>query len=217
MEIFISVNGVLRNTIQKFDYHYNDYYLESTEENNENKFEYGITEPILNDNILNSYKFQSKEEYEYFTFVEFPIEIFGHAGLSYSNVVTELNKLIYLNKEHNFTLVCLDEIGKSKPGTLFFLSKNGYLGNDIKFRTSNDIEKLWDECDYWVTDSKEVIEKCPNNKKAIKFNTKYNTHFTHSQEISKLNEIEEPWLKSLEKTTTSTSTELPQNVKQETQ
>jgi len=67
MEIFISVNGVLRNTIQKFDYHYNDYYLESTEENNENKFEYGITEPILNDNILNSYKFQSKEEYEYFT------------------------------------------------------------------------------------------------------------------------------------------------------
>lgn len=217
MEIFISIDGVLRNTIQKFNYHYKDYYLESEIIDENNNFKYEIKEPVCNDNILQSYTFQSKEEYEFFTFVEFPIEIFGHAGLSYSNVITELNKLMYQNKDHRFSVISLDEIGKSKPGTLFFLSKNGFLGNDIKFRISEDIEKLWDECDYWITDNKIIIDKCPKNKKVIKFKTEYNTHFTHNQEISKLNEIEEPWLKSLEKTTLSISTESQVSAKQETQ
>ena len=27
MEIYISIDGVIRNTIQKFDYHYNEAYL----------------------------------------------------------------------------------------------------------------------------------------------------------------------------------------------
>ena len=36
MEIFISIDGVLRNTLQKFDYHYRDYYLNTDpSENNE--------------------------------------------------------------------------------------------------------------------------------------------------------------------------------------
>jgi len=92
MEIFISIDGVLRNTIQKFDYHYNDSYL-SGELPEDNTFEYGITEPIQNDNLLNSYKFQSKEEFEFFLFIEYPIEIFGHAGLSYSTTFTDLHKI----------------------------------------------------------------------------------------------------------------------------
>ena len=74
MEIFISIDGVLRNTIQKFDYNYNDAYL-SGDLPEDNTFEYGVTEPIQNDNLLNSYKFQSKEEFEFFLFVEYPIEI----------------------------------------------------------------------------------------------------------------------------------------------
>ena len=66
MEIFISIDGVIRNTIQKFDFHYKDSYLDSE---SEDVFEYDITEPIQNDNLLNSYKFQSQEEFEYFLFV----------------------------------------------------------------------------------------------------------------------------------------------------
>ena len=54
MEIYISIDGVIRNTIQKFDYHYNDAYLASEFEN-ENNFEYGVIEPIYNNNLLNSY------------------------------------------------------------------------------------------------------------------------------------------------------------------
>ena len=212
MEIFISIDGVLRNTIQKFDYHYKDSFFETEREDN---FEYKITEPIYNNNLLNSYSFQSKEEFEYFLFIEYPIEIFGHAGLSYSTTFTDLNKLIHDNPQHNFTLVGLDELGKSKPATLFFLSKNGFLGYNIKFSTSKEIENLWNQCDYWITDNENIINKCPENKSVIKFKTDYNQYFTYKKEISKLIEIKEPWLNYSENPTTSISTESQKNVEQE--
>jgi hypothetical protein len=201
MEIYISINGVLRNLIQKFDYHYNDAYLSSDFEN-ENNFEYQVIEPIQNDNLLNSYKFQSLEEFEFFTFIEYPIEIFGHAGLSYSNVVSDLNKIMFENKDHNFTVIGLDEVGKSKPATLFFLSKNGFLGNNIKFIKTDDIKTEWGKCDIWVTDDKKIIDSTPTDKMSIKFNTPYNKFFTNHEEINKLTEIENLWSKFLEKTTT---------------
>jgi hypothetical protein len=214
MEIYISIDGVIRNTIQKFDYHYNDAYLASEFEN-ENNFEYGVIEPIYNNNLLTSYKFQSKEEFEYFLFIEYPIEIFGHAGLSYSTTFTDLNKMIYDNPEHNFTLIGCDELGKSKPATLFFLSKNGFLGNNIKFIKSEDVLDNWNQCDVWITDNEKIINSCPENKNVIKFKTSYNQYFTYKKEITKLTEINEPWLKSTEKNITSTSMELPKSVEQE--
>lgn len=215
MEIFISIDGVLRNTIQKFDYHYNDAYLASDFEN-ENKFEYGVVEPIKNDDLFNHYRFQSQDEFDFFLFMEYPIEIFGHAGLSYSTTFTDLHKLLFENKEHNFTLVGLNEMGKSKPATLFFLSKNGFLGNNIKFIKTEDIKNTWDLCDAWITDSKQILDLCPENKTGVKFNSKYNGHFTYKKEITKLTEIQEPWSKFSENTTTLTLTESQKNVEQET-
>ena len=211
MEIFISIDGVIRNTIQKFDYHYNDAYL-ADDVKLESNFEYGVIEPIQNDNLLNSYKFESKEESDYFLFIEYPIEIFGHAGLSYSTTFSDLHKIIYENSNHNFTLIGLDELGKAKPATLFFLSKNGFLGNNIQFIKSDEIENNWNKCDVWITDNKNILDLRPEDKEAIKFNTTYNQHFTNKKEISKLTEIQEPWLNSLEKTTTLISTQSQTNV-----
>ena len=212
MEIFISIDGVIRNTIQKFDFHHKDSYLDSE---SEDVFEYDITEPIQNDNLLNSYKFQSQEEFEYFLFVEYPIEIFGHAGLSYSTTFTDLHKMIFDNPEHNFTLVGLDELGKAKPATLFFLSKNGFMGNNIKSIKTENLDENWNKCDVWITDCKKIVDSCPSDKVVIKFNTTYNQYFTNKKEITKLTEIQEPWLKSLEKPTTLTLTESQTNVEQE--
>ena len=205
MEIFISIDGVLRNTIQKFDYHYNDAYLESELEEG-NTFEYNKIGDVQNDNLLNYYKFQSIEEFEYFTYIEYPIEIFGHAGLSYATTFTDLHKLIFDNTEHNYTLIGLDEKGKAKPGSLFFLSKNGYLGNNIKFITSNEIESNWDLCDVWITDNKKILDTIKENKTGIKFNTPYNQYFTNNLEIGKLTEIENicPNFTKTEKDTTLT-------------
>lgn len=219
MEIYISIDGVLRNIIQKFDYHYYEAFFNSDVVLNEEEktdFEYAVIEPIQNDNLLNSYKFQSKEEFENFLFIEYPIEIFGHAGLSYSTTFTDLHKILFDNPNHNFTLIGLDELGKAKPASLFFLSKNGFLGNNIKFIKSDDIKDQWNNCDMWITDSKNILDMCPENKIAIKFNTTYNQYFTYNKEITKLNEIQEIWLKSLENHTTLTLTESQKNVEPET-
>jgi len=216
MEIYISIDGVLRNLIQKFNYHYTDAFLQSEFEN-ETDFEYNIVYPIQNDNLLNSYKFQSMEEFEFFTYIEYPIEIFGHAGVSYPTSISDLNKIIFDNPQHNITVVGVDEVGKAKPATLFFLSKNGFLGNNIKFIKSVDIEKEWEKCDIWVSDNKKIIDLKPEGKSAIKFQTTYNEFFTNEKEITKLTEIEELWSNSLENPTTLTLTESPKNVEPEIQ
>lgn len=198
MEIYISINGVLRNLIQKFDYHYKNEYLDSNIESVDT-FNYEIKYPIYNDSFFDYYKFQSQEELEFFLFMEYPIEIFGHAGLSYSTTFSDLHKLIHENKSHTFTLIGLDELGKAKPATLFFLSKNGYLGDNIKFIRSENINDAWDKCDLWITDSEYILNKCPNNKIGIKFKTEYNQYFNYNNEITKL---DKQWLNYLEKSTT---------------
>lgn len=216
MEIFISIDGVLRNTIAKFDYHYKDYYLDTDPEDKteeENQFEYGIIEPVKNNFLLESYKFQSKDEFNNFTFIDYAVEIFGHATPSYPNVFLDLNNLIYQNKDHRFTLVGIDELGKSKPSTLFFLSRNGFMGNNIRFSISSEIDNLWKQCDLWVTDSESIIQSKPTNKKVVKFNTEYNQHFTNPLEIHKLTEIDKTWLKSSENIIISTLTRLLKGVK----
>jgi len=217
MEIYINIDGVLRNTIQKFDYHYKEFYLNSIEDittsvsindNGEEEvitydlFEYGVDNEVRNDNLQKYYCFQSVEEYNNFTYIEFPIEIFGHAGVSYPTVMSDLNKLIYENTGHTFTLVGIDNIGKAKPSTLFFLSKNGCLAHNIKFITEEKIDNLWNNCDIWITDDKKVIDACPKDKVVVKFNTIYNNYFTHPNEINKLNKIEKTWQITMEKVIT---------------
>jgi hypothetical protein len=207
MEVYISINGVLRDLIQKFEYHYNNNFIDTevTVDEDTVPFDYRITHPLRNDNLLNSFAFQSKEEFNNFLFVDYPLEIFGHSTLSYPTVIMDLNKLIYENQDINFTIIGLDEYGKAKPSTLFFLSKYSFMGNNIKFIKSDDISKEWKKCDIWITDNYDIIEQCPNTKTAVKFITDYNYYFTHKNETKK---IDLQCLKSSEPTTTSTLTRL---------
>lgn len=203
MRIFISINGVLRNFVEKFDYHYQDYYFNTDVDEEESTFEYKVIKPIHNNELLKSYLFQDNEEFNNFLYIDFPIEIFGHARTSYQNAFTDLNNLIHTTN-HKFTIVGLNELGKAKPATLFFLSKNGFLGRDIKFIYDDEIEDMWDQCDIWITDDINIINKCPKHKTVIKFKTKYNEHFTSNIEINKLSDINEKILciKSLANITT---------------
>jgi hypothetical protein len=214
MEVYVSIDGVLRNTLQKFDYHYKDYFL-NTETESEETFEYGLKDnPSSIKGILNTYNFQSEEEYKKFLYFDFPIEIFGHAGLSYNHAATDFNTILFDNPNVTFTIVGLSEKGKAKPASLFFLSKNGILCDNVKFSNYDEIDNLWSKCDLWITDDETVVSKCPKNKSVIKFNTYYNNHFTNKIEINKLNEIQKKWLNYSEKTITSTLKQLLKNVKQ---
>jgi len=217
MEIYISIDGILRNKIQKLEYHYINEFLspDSTFELDDD-FDYSISEEIKNDDLLGSFKFSSKEHFEYFYYIEYVLEIFGHAGLGEENAISKLNKIIAHNKPlHNITIVGLDELGKAKPATLFFLSKNGFMGDNIKFIRSDDISNEWNKCDVWITDNKKILESCPENsdKIAIKYNTCYNQHFTFKNEIDKLIKINLPcFTMPLEENITLTLTESQKNV-----
>lgn len=209
MEVYISINGVLRNFLQKFEYHYNHYFINvDVEETEKVIFDYKITYPIQNDNLLKYFAFQSKDEYENFSFIEFPLELFGHASPSYQNVILDLNRLVYNYSGITFTVVGLNELGKAKSSSLFFLAKNRFLGNNIKFIKSENIIDEWKKCDIWITDDEEIINKTPKNKISIKFNTEYNKHFNSDIEINNLTKIDELCLKSLEKPTTLMSMKL---------
>lgn len=213
MNVYISIDGVLRNTIEKLEYHYNDYYLESDAEIDES-FVYGIKTPIKNDNLRNYFAFQSVEEFEHFLFLEFPLEIFGHAKPSYSSVFNDLNKLIFDNPDINFTIIGLDEKGKARPASLFFLSKNNFLGYNVKFITSDKIKNEWKKCDLWITDNEKILQACPKRKRVVKFSTPFNEHITQKLQINNLTQIETKWLKFSENSTSSTLTRLLKPAKQ---
>lgn len=214
MEVYVSIDGVLRNTLQKFDYHYKDYFL-NTETDSEETFEYGLkNNPSSIKGILNTYNFQSEEEYKKFLYFDFPIEIFGHAGLSYNHAATDFNTILFDNPNVTFTIVGLSEKGKAKPASLFFLSKNGILCDNVKFSNYDEIDNLWSKCDLWITDDETVVSKCPKNKSVIKFNTYYNNHYKIDLEIGKLSEINKLWLKYSEKTILSMLMESVERAKQ---
>ena len=217
MEIYISIDGVLRNTIQKFEYLYNKEFIDSEPEDKQDNFEYRIKYPICNEKLMESFEFHDETEFNNFMYLDYALELFGHSGISNMSVVNELNSLIYNYPNHKFTLIGVDEFGRSRPATLFFLSKYGFLVNNIKFILSKDIDNEWKKCDVWVTDSKKIINKCPTSKMAIKFNTDYNSYFLHSHEINNISKIEELCLKSWVQLTTLMLTKLLKNVGQFTQ
>lgn len=187
MNIYISIDGVLRNFVNRFHYHYENAYINVDEV--EDNFEYKVIEPISNLNLSDHFSFQSKEQAEYFQYVEYPMELYGHSPVSYNNVYNEFNKFIYDYKEHNVFLVGLDEFGKSKSATLFFLSKSGFMPNNVKFILSADLEKEWEFADVWISDSKKILDTKPDNKEFIQFQTVYNEFFTYEKKINKLSDI----------------------------
>lgn len=185
MNIYISIDGVLRNFINRFHYHYEQAYID-VENAEENTFEYSVSDPIYNDDLMNYFKFQSKEEFEFFTYIEYPMELFGHSPLSYNGVINDLNKFVYENKDKNITLVGLDEYGKARPATFFFLSRHGCMVNNIKFIKTEDISKEWDIADVWISDNKKIMDLCPQDKVFKLFKTKYNEYFTSDNVLDKL-------------------------------
>ncbi len=188
MRVYISIDGVLRNFINRYHYHYENAFINVDDENGDT-FEYRVTEPITNHNISDHFLFQSKEQEEYFQYIEYPMELYGHAPVSYNNVNNDLNKMIYHHKDHEFYLVGLDELGKARPATLFFLSRNGFMIDNIKFIKTDQIEREWNNVDLWISDSQKILTHKPNNKEFILFRTNYNEHFTYEKIIHKLSDI----------------------------
>ncbi len=119
------------------------------------------------------------------------MEIFGHAQSTEYNTFNDLNELyLKLRDEHELVIVS-DEIGKSKPATLFFLSKFGCQFEKVKFYSNYTINSMWDEIDILLTANPSLLLEYPSDKIIIKYNTDYNKHSESSISISSIKELDE--------------------------
>jgi hypothetical protein len=192
MRIGIEMNGVLRDTILKFRQLYEKFNIDlapELEEGNEPVFKYEVIEPIDSLDLMKHFTFPSKDEFYSFMYEEHPMEIFGHAPSVEMSTMMDLNEFYYDMRNNHDILVVSDEIGKSKPASLFFLSKFGCLIEKVKFYSESTIDSMWNEIDILLTANPDLLLKCPKDKKVIKFETEYNKQVDSDLTITTLKEL----------------------------
>jgi len=190
MRIGVEINGVLRNTLDKIEQTYQKFMIDKTEGiEDEDNFKYEITKPINTLTLQNHFTFVDDNELYSFLYEEFPMEIFGHAQSSEYTSFNDMNDIyVELRDEHDFLIVS-DEIGKSKPASLFFLSKFGCQIEKIKFYSNLTINSMWDELDILLTSNPTLLLEYPENKIIIKYETEYNKEINTTHTIKTINEL----------------------------
>lgn len=192
MRFGIEINGVLRNTLGKIEQTYEKFYLTKVDGIEEdNTFEYKINKPIDSLELKNHFEFPSDEDLYSFLYEEFPMEIFGHSQSAEYTTFNDLNE-IYVNYRDYFDFVIVsDEIGRSKPASLFFLSKFGCQLEKIKFYSNITLNSMWDEIDILLTSNPALLLDYPDGKIVIKYETEYNKNIPCLHKISTIKELED--------------------------
>ncbi len=169
MKIGITIDGVVRDFITKFESVYDKYHPVELEEGEE-PFERDIKDLDL----LKWFKFTGgTKELNQFLYVDASLEIFGHAGETKLNSVEHLNQLHNIIEDMGHTPIIISkELNNSKPATLFFLSKLSSKVNSIIF--VKDYIKKWDFVDVLVTANPTSLDTKPKDKVSIKVINHYN-------------------------------------------
>jgi hypothetical protein len=191
MRIAIEINGVLRNTIGKIEQTYQKFLIDKTDGiEDEESFKYEMNLPVTSLTLQEHFNFQDEEELYSFLYEEFPMEIFGHSQSTEYSSFNDLND-IYVNLRDNHDLIIVsDEIGKSKPASLFFLSKFGCQLEKVKFYSNLTIKSMWDEIDVLLTSNPALLLEHPDDKIVIKYHTDYNKQIDTKYSITELKEFE---------------------------
>jgi len=154
MKISVTINGVLRDILERFQLVYEKYYQE-------------VKSDVVCNDLLKYVHFENTEELSTFLYEEAPMEIFGQAKEKDHNVMQHLVEL-YKSMPLDYKLrVVSDDFGKSRASTLWFLAKYGCCCDEIKFYSISDIDELWEETDLFITNDVNIIESKPKNKKLI--------------------------------------------------
>jgi hypothetical protein len=207
-KIGIDINGVLRDTIGKFTQLYEKHLIDSSDEpfagntyeldmsgNTElielesESFEYKQISDVDSLELDKHFSFRNKEELFNFMYEEYAMELFGHAPSSEMTSFNILNDLYYNFRDKNELLITSSEIGKSKPATLFFLSKFGCLLEKVVFFSEITKKSMWDQVDILLTADPVLLLEKPEGKVIVKYNTSYNKHINSEYEISSLSEF----------------------------
>jgi hypothetical protein len=208
MKIGIEVNGVLRDTIGKFTQLYEKHMISELDNDDQLKtfnidysgnteeisslipFKYEIKGDVESLNLMDYFAFQSDEEYYTFMYEEFAMGIFGHASSTEMTSFNYLNDFYTKNREKHDIYIISDEIGKSKPATLFFLSKFGCLIEKIIFYSEQTKDKTLNEFDLIVTSNPEILINYKNRIELVKFDTVYNKNINLPNTIVTLKDLD---------------------------
>jgi len=207
MKIAIDLNGVIRDVFVKTEQVYTKFYLDETSEkeeiseynqeteewietDNKDSFEYGLNLPVTSMNLIDHFKFKDNDELYNFFYIDFPMNIFGHSPSVSGNTFNILNDLYVDYRDNNEITIISDEIGKSKPATLFFLSKYGCLVENIKFYSKITLEHTFDYFDVIITSNPDILNLDKGDKIIVKYVTTYNHDFKADYEIECISELD---------------------------
>lgn len=191
MKIAIDVNGVLRDTFGKAEQVYQKFMIDDhiVEEGEEDNFEYKLNLPVDSMDLINHFTFPKVEDLYDFFYVDFPMNIFGHAPSISANTFNVFNEIYEdLRDEHEVSIIS-DEIQKSKPATLFFLSKYGCLVENINFYSKITMESVMSKYDIILTANPDILSDENFNMIKVKYNTSYNNNIQSEYSIDELEEF----------------------------
>ena len=194
MRIGIEINGVLRDTLKKIQQEYEKWYLnENWKEMEFIEDEKDIKRKVISDvtslDLKKHLEFKNEDEIYDFLYDEHTMEIFGHASSVEYSGMNDLNDFYVDMRDSHEIIIVSDEIGKSKPASLFFLAKFGCLLEQVKFYSESTINSLWESIDILLTANPNLLLNHPENVKVIKFNTTYNTEIKTEHSISSIKEL----------------------------
>lgn len=194
--IAIEIDGVLRDTYEKMDQLYQKFFIDELELVDED-FKYEITKPFDTDDKRNHFSFKTDEEYYSFLYEEFVMQIFGHAPSTELSTFIDLSKSMKNLKEDFEFIFVGEQIGKTRPATLFFIAKFGCEIDKIIFYNKNNIGKIVNDFDILVAASPSLIEFY-KDKTTIKYETSYNSNINSEINIKEIKELESTLLKLTE-------------------
>ena len=141
--------------------------------------------------------FKNEEEYFSFLYEEFTMQIFGHAPSTEMSTFHVLTDIYKKYKDKVEFLLISKQIGKTKPATLFFISKFGCEIDKVVFYNKLTEDKIWDEFDVLLTANPDLLSQ-NHNKTLIKYETSYNSNTTSELSINGLKDLDEKIEKLIE-------------------
>ena len=99
------------------------------------------------------------------------MQIFGHSPSTEMSTFHVLNETYNKYNDKVDFLLISKQIGKTKPATLFFISKFGCEIDKVVFYNKLNKDKIWDEFDVLITANPELLEE-HENKTTIKSHIK---------------------------------------------
>ena len=206
-KIGIEINGVLRDTISKFTQLYEKHMIEEKDDESKTyeldlsgntkeltskeEFEYKIISDVTSLNLMDHFRFNDENELYSFMYEDFAMQIFGHAGSTETFTFNMLNEIYLKYRDNNELIIVSDEMGKSKPASLFFLSKFGCQAEKVKFYSNSTINSMWDEVDVLLTANPNLLLDKPKDKIVVKYSTNYNKNIKADYEIETLKDFDE--------------------------